>query len=259
MSEQQPLEASSDPQVMGAWTTRWGLLLRMARQVAGLSLNELAARSGLSKGYLSKLESAHQSAANPSRATLAALVRALPSTLPLIQHMDPGDGLPTPATVLRRDSLQTRGHAGQHSHLESLAAISTNDASDPSEEAFLSGVFISWSEWELLLALMIFERSGLGPPTQALLARACGIESICDDPSLARLEKVGVVRRLPPVQSGGAFRYTLIQTLLDQQRVRRPADLFIYAAMNLLLRRGEDADQQPGTNTARTTAKKTVR
>ncbi|MGH2486024.1 MAG: helix-turn-helix domain-containing protein, partial [Ktedonobacterales bacterium] len=41
------------------WQVHWGRLLRTARQVAGLSLSELSATTGLSKGYLSKLESGH--------------------------------------------------------------------------------------------------------------------------------------------------------------------------------------------------------
>ncbi len=238
MSELRPLEIGSDPQLKGTWTTRWGMLLRLARQAAGLSLNELAARSGLSKGYLSKLESAHPSAANPSRATLAALARALPSTVPLIQHLDPVDGLPTPATVLRRDSPQARDRMERSSPAEPPAMLGS---SGPIKE-FLLGVSISWSEWELLLALMVLERSGLGPPTQALLARVCGVEDTNDDP-LARLEKVGMVRRLPPKQVGVTCCYTLNHTLLDQQHIQRPADLFLRAAMNVLLRKGENGNQ----------------
>src|SRR5947209_18386370 len=72
------------------WPQDWGRLLRLARQVAGLSLTELSARTGLSKGYLSKLESAHAAAQNPSRATLAALARALPSFRPLANTLEPG-------------------------------------------------------------------------------------------------------------------------------------------------------------------------
>ena len=63
--------------IEATWPQDWGRLLRLARQVAGLSLSELSARAGLSKGYLSKLESGHITAQNPSRATLAALARAL--------------------------------------------------------------------------------------------------------------------------------------------------------------------------------------
>src|SRR5260370_41996529 len=71
------------------WQVQWGGLLRTARQVAGLSLSELAAVTGLSKGYLSKLESGHVAALNPSRATLAALARALPSFRALAPTLEP--------------------------------------------------------------------------------------------------------------------------------------------------------------------------
>lgn len=255
MSPLQAIESKSDPQVIGTWTTRWGLLLRMARQVAGLSLNELAARSGLSKGYLSKLESAHPSAANPSRATLAALARALPSTLPLIQHLDPGDGLPPPSTVLQGSPLQTLGALEQQPPVEPP----TTHTNSITVGGFLSGTTTSWHEWEFLLALIVFERGGLGPQTKAVLARACEVEGDHDDP-LAHLEKTGIIQRLPPGQQGGECRYTLNQNLLNQQQIRRPADLFIYAAMHLLLRRGDNEDQRPGTLAARTAGnKKTVR
>src|SRR5215472_2462318 len=101
MSELKKPESETTDQPGETWATRWGHLLRLARQVAGLSLSEVAERSGLSKGYLSKLESAHPSAANPSRATLAALARALPSTIPLIQKLDAAADLPAPRTLLR--------------------------------------------------------------------------------------------------------------------------------------------------------------
>src|SRR5262252_764518 len=75
------------------WIASWGQLMRTARQVAGLSLSELAAVTGLSKGYLSKLESGDVTARNPSRATLAALARALPSFRPLANTLEPGAAL----------------------------------------------------------------------------------------------------------------------------------------------------------------------
>src|SRR5690348_17096672 len=74
------------------WVLDWGRLLRIARQVAGYSLSDLARNAGLSKGYLSKLESGALGAANPSRATLAALARALPSFRPLALTLAPGLG-----------------------------------------------------------------------------------------------------------------------------------------------------------------------
>src|SRR6185437_8169464 len=113
MSEMKKAESSNQEQPADDWAIRWGHLLRMARQVAGLSLSEVAERSGLSKGYLSKLESAHPSAANPSRATLAALARALPSTIPLIQKLDAEAGLPTPKSLLRAPQQEAVSQHGE--------------------------------------------------------------------------------------------------------------------------------------------------
>ncbi|HEY7355147.1 MAG TPA: helix-turn-helix transcriptional regulator, partial [Ktedonobacterales bacterium] len=62
MSELKQPDASDQEQATEDWATRWGHMLRLARQVAGLSLQEVANRSGLSKGYLSKLESGQPSA-----------------------------------------------------------------------------------------------------------------------------------------------------------------------------------------------------
>ncbi len=221
-------------QTKGIWAARWGLLLRMARQVAGLSLNELAERSGLSKGYLSKLESAHPSAANPSRATLAALARALPSTLPLIQHIDPAGGLPTPGLLLGGESPKIAGRAmsfpGPGAFLSSSPAISV-------PETHAGNLPSSWADWEIVLALRILESSGLGPPTLAVLARACGTESVSHE-ALSRLEQEGWLRRLPPICPGEAIRYTQGSTRLDQFGIQRPADLFTRAAIQLLLNTG---------------------
>ncbi len=47
------------------WMRDWDHLLRIARQVAGLSLTAFSACTGLSKGYLSKLESGHHSTLHP--------------------------------------------------------------------------------------------------------------------------------------------------------------------------------------------------
>lgn len=55
-------------------TPRIGVKLRHARQVLGLSLEELGARIGLTEGYLSKIENDH---ATPSMAALHRLVQAL--------------------------------------------------------------------------------------------------------------------------------------------------------------------------------------
>ena len=49
---------------MLSWSRDWGQLLRSARQVAGMSLAGLSERTGLSRGYLSKLESGQDGARN---------------------------------------------------------------------------------------------------------------------------------------------------------------------------------------------------
>jgi transcriptional regulator with XRE-family HTH domain len=214
------------------WATRWGLMLRLARQVAGLSLSEVAERSGLSKGYLSKLESAHPSAANPSRATLAALARALPSTIPLIQKLDAEAGLPTPKSLLRapqQEAVSYRGGLAEAAEPLSAALV----------EGSTEGLPTSWTEWEVLLALLVLESSGLGPPTMPVLARACGVETLSEE-ALAHLGHLGLLRPLPPARPGWPVRYTQGPAKLETFGIQRPADIFIRAASSLLLHTGKN-------------------
>jgi transcriptional regulator with XRE-family HTH domain len=239
MPQSHPSDQDASP-AANSWATRWGLLLRMARQVEGLSLSDLAARSGLSKGYLSKLESAHHSAANPSRATLAALARALPSTLPLIQHLAPDEGLPTARSLVAGQWSTAARPAEELPHLpafeESAGMGSPIEASGDS----LAG---SWTEWELLLALVVLEGAGFGPPTQAILERACKVEAPLT-PLLEGLEQRSALRKVPPTQVGGAVRYTTEGTRLDSSAVQGPAHLFMQAALNLLLGVGIHKDDR---------------
>lgn len=235
MSELKKADSTQQEQITEAWATRWGLLLRMARQVAGLSLSELAERSGLSKGYLSKLESAHPSAANPSRATLAALARALPSTIPLIQNLDPDAGLPAPRTLLRRDQQRSASLPLNQPEDAELAYPGFNTALAQNGTQALPA---SWAEWEILLALMMFERSGLGSPTLPVLARACGAETL-NSGALLHLENAGLLRPIPPTRQGEATRYTQGPTKLDELGIQRPADLLMRAAISLFLKPGK--------------------
>ena len=206
-------------------------MLRLARQVAGLSLTEVAERSGLSKGYLSKLESAHPSAANPSRATLAALARALPSTIPLIQKMDAEAGLPTPKSLLRAPQQEVPAYRVEQTEETETASTALAAGSE-------AGLPSSWAEWEILLALMILENSGLGPPTLPVLARACGVETLSEE-ALAHLEHLRLLRPLPPARPGGVIRYTQGPAKLETFGMQRPADFFIRAASSLLLHTGK--------------------
>lgn len=232
MSEVKQPEHTSQEQPAESWATRWGHLLRLARQVAGLSLSEVAERSGLSKGYLSKLESAHPSAANPSRATLAALARALPSTIPLIQRLDAEAGLPTPRTLLRGPQQEPTSYA--------LTQPAETDVGLPAiAQSSGEGLPSSWAGWEILLALMILENSGLGPPTLPVLARACGAETLSSE-ALAHLESAGLLRPLPPTRPGGPVRYTQGPMRLEAFGIHRPADLFLRAAIILFLKTGKN-------------------
>ena len=225
------------------WQVHWGRLLRTARQIAGLSLTELAAATGLSKGYLSKLESAHPSAANPSRATLAALARALPSTIPLIQNLDPDAGLPAPRTLLRRDQQRPANRPPEGAD---FAYPGFNTALAQNETQALPS---SWAEWEILLALMLFERGGLGSPTLPVLARACGVETL-DSSALLHLEHAGLLRPIPPARQGEATRYTQGPTKLDELGIQRPADLLMRAAISLFLKPGKSDRQAPAPKDA---------
>lgn len=231
MPELKKPDGDHPEQTPETWAERWGHLLRLARQVAGLSLQDLADRSGLSKGYLSKLESAHPSAANPSRATLAALARALPSTVPLIQKLDVDAGLPTPRSLLREIGQQP-------GNVLMPRPEEVNIPSHELAEGGVEGLQVSWAGWEILLALMILENSGLGPPTLPVLARACGVETLSSD-ALAQLEHAGLIRSLMPVRPGEPTRYTQGQASLDTFGIYRPTDFFLRAAISLFSKTGK--------------------
>lgn len=228
-------------QTKGAWTIQWGHLLRMARQVAGLSLNDLAIRSGLSKGYLSKLESAHPSAANPSRATLAALARSLPSTLPLIQQLDPSDELPAPAILLQE---QQQGIAiNTLQNRQGVQILPSPGFQVKALDHVPQPLPADWTDWEIILAVRILENSGLGPPTLPMLARACGMETLSSE-SLERLEQAELLRRIPPTRPGEAIRYTQGSTQLEQFSISQLAEFFLQTACNLLLKTG-NSEHEP--------------
>jgi len=201
------------------------MLLRVARQVAGLSLHDLAKLSGLSKGYLSKLESAHPSAANPSRATLAALAPSLPATLPLFQQLDPADTLPPLASLIQEQPRKPAINPGEGQ--ETAAPLPA-----------------TWTDWEILLAVSILERSGFGPPTEGVLARACGVETLSSE-SLSRLEQAGLLQRLPASRPGEVIRYTRPSRRFEQPGLQRPAEFFLRAAISLLLRTETSAHEPP--------------
>jgi transcriptional regulator with XRE-family HTH domain len=149
--------------------------------VAGLSLSELSAQSGLSKGYLSKLESGHVTAQNPSRATLAALARALPSFRPLANTLEPG------AALAALDFGETH----------------TSTAEDGSDDGAEAPVRLGWRELETLVALLTLDSAALPMPlTSAALARAIGRTHAETLATLGGLVAMGIVEREWPLYPG---------------------------------------------------------
>ncbi|HEX6121643.1 MAG TPA: helix-turn-helix transcriptional regulator [Ktedonobacterales bacterium] len=195
------------------WTRDWGQLLRLARQVAGLSLTELSARTGLSKGYLSKLESGHAGARNPSRATLAALARELPSFRPYAHALEPaaplgalalGDAAPPPP--LARDAMGER-----------------------------APIQLGWRELEVLVAFLALDQSAAPVPLTSLtLARATGRATEEIAPVLARLVLMGVLRATPPIRVGSAPTYRRAPAFDDVIGLARLGDALVLAAALLV-------------------------
>jgi transcriptional regulator with XRE-family HTH domain len=195
--------------IEATWPQDWGRLLRLARQVAGLSLSELSARTGLSKGYLSKLESGHVTAQNPSRATLAALARALPSFRPLANTLEPGAAL----AALDFGSEQS-GPAPR---------ADTRPDEDP--------VRLGWKELELLVALFALDSAALPLPlTSVAIARAVDRDHSEVHATLVRLIAMGVVERDWPQRRGEAlsFRPTVRASALTG--LGRVGDALVLAA-----------------------------
>jgi transcriptional regulator with XRE-family HTH domain len=192
------------------WQLDWGRLLRTARQVAGLSLGELSARTGLSKGYLSKLESGHETAHNPSRATLAALARALPSFRSLAHTLEPAGAL-SPLTFAAPSVPEVLLDAG-------------GAAAD-------SPVRLGWRELEVVVALMTLERAAVPQPLTALLvARALGRPRADVEPVLADLVAMGVFHCLPPGRPGDVPRYARADDFERRVGIARVGDALILAA-----------------------------
>lgn len=195
------------------WPRDWGRLLRTARQVAGLSLTDLSARTGLSKGYLSKLESGQEGARNPSRATLVALARALPSFRPLAYQLEPSDGATT--------SLAFAEQAPRPPQL--LIGSESEEHSEP--------IQLGWREMELLVALLALERSAIPAPlTATIIARAVDRSADSVIPSLERLTRGGVLRCFPPARPGAAPTYGRGQAFEARVGLSRLGDALVLAA-----------------------------
>ncbi|HZC04708.1 MAG TPA: helix-turn-helix transcriptional regulator [Ktedonobacterales bacterium] len=196
------------------WTRDWGRLLRTARQVAGLSLTDLSVRTGLSKGYLSKLESGQDGARNPSRATLVALARALPSFRPLAYQLEPAEMGGPP-------SLAFAEQAPRPPQLL-IGAESEND---------VEPIQLGWREMELLVALLALERSAIPAPLSAIIiARAVDRSADSVIPALERLTRSGVLRCYPPTRPGGAPTYGRGTAFDTRVGLSRLGDALVLAA-----------------------------
>jgi transcriptional regulator with XRE-family HTH domain len=223
--------AASADRSEGSWPRDWGRLLRLARQVAGMSLTELSVECGLSKGYLSKLESGHFSARNPSRATLAALARALPSFRPLAHTLEPAAPLgelafaeapPDPPVVIRRaDGVVVD-----------------------------SPVRLGWRELEALVALLVLNRAALPLPANAIVASRALDRSVAETVHvLERLVRMGVLVRLAPTRFGSPPEYRPAGDFAARTGVSRAGDALVLAASLLAqasrpIRPAADAERQ---------------
>jgi hypothetical protein len=206
--------ADASQRAAGAWVGDWGRLLRIARQVAGYSLTELAGRTGLSKGYLSKLESGALGAANPSRATLAALAHALPSFRPLALTL-----APTLAPGMGAEDLVFAG-----------VAPPVPAGALPETPVDLARLRLGWQALEVLAALMVLESSALPRPlTAAIIARSIdrGVDAVHG--ALASLCRSGLVAELPPQSPGQRAEYRPIEGALRQVGAARVGDLLLLA------------------------------
>lgn len=196
------------------WTRDWGRLLRTARQVAGLSLSDLSERTGLSKGYLSKLESGQDGARNPSRATLVALARALPSFRPLAYQLEPTESTVAPSLAFAEQAPRPP---------QLLIGDATADEVDP--------IQLGWREMELLVALLALERSAIPAPLSAtIIARAVDRTSDSVIPALERLTRADVLHCYPPARPGAAPTYGRGQAFEARVGLSRLGDALVLAA-----------------------------
>lgn len=197
---------------LAEWRIHWGRLLRTARQVAGLSLTELSSATGLSKGYLSKLESGHATAVNPSRSTLAALARALPSFRPLAHTLEPTEQLGALAL----------GHVTPRIPEVVLGAEGS---------AQESPVRLGWRELEALVAILVLEQAAITQPITAMaLARGLGrsvveVRATCD-----ALAQMGVLDLRPAARFGGQETYARGRDFEARVGLSRVGDAFVLAA-----------------------------
>lgn len=204
------------------WRLSWASLLRTARQVAGKSLTTLAAETGLSKGYLSKLESAHESALNPSRDTLAALARALPSFRALAHMLDPQLDVTTPALARAEPQLPPIVPASPlDGHIDGVAG----------GDRVPSPVRLGWKELEVVTAVLVLEQAALRQPlTRVTVGRAVGRAAAEVAPVLDALVAMGVLARQPALHAGTPPTYERSGQFTARTGISQLGDALLLAA-----------------------------
>jgi transcriptional regulator with XRE-family HTH domain len=215
-----------------SWPQDWGHLLRLARQVAGLSLTELSATTGLSKGYLSKLESGHPSGRNPSRATLAALARALPSFGPLAHALEPAESAGALA-------------------LADLATALPEVVRDARGAVAASPVRLGWRELEVLVAVLSLTDAAVPHPANVVvLARAVRRPARETTEVLRRLVRMGVLDEIDAVRPAFPPEYRPSARFAALIGLRRVGDALVLAAS--LLARAPALQPRPSGNAEQT-------
>jgi hypothetical protein len=175
-------------------------------------LADLSASTGLSKGYLSKLESGHATALNPSRATLAALARALPSFGPLAHTLQPDQAAGTLALGREPPAVP--------------AFLVT-----PALNVYQSPVRLGWRELEVVVALLALEGTALTQPlTARALGRAVGRRTVDVQTTLQGLVKMGVIVHRAPSPAGGGMQYARADDFEQRIGIAHIGDVLVLAA-----------------------------
>ncbi len=204
-----------------SWSRDWGLLLRSARQVAGLSLAGLSERTGLSRGYLSKLESGQDGARNPSRATLVALARALPSFRPLAYQLEPVDSVNGSILLASAEEVRRPPHL----------LIGLPEGQQPGKSDRVEPIQLGWKELEALVALLALERAAIPiPVTARLIARATDRPTDSVIQTLERLTRSEALALHPPMRPGDAPTYTRGPAFESRLGFSRLGDALVLAA-----------------------------
>src|SRR5262249_39697112 len=149
---------------------------------------------------------------NPSRATLAALTRALPSFGPLAHTLEPS----APLTSL--------AFAVQAPRVPEVALAAPGEARE-------NLITLGWRGVEVVLSLLVLEQSATPQPLTALvIARSLGRTSAEVAMVLDRLVGMNVLERRPPSRPGGPQTFRRAGDFATRIGVARVGDALVLAA-----------------------------